>query len=205
MTLDISNLGQTTWEDLDMNKLLIFSTLATLVENSIMWPMWAMKTRQQVQTGAVTHSLSVRRMGGLRSLYKGFLFYAIASLPAYLTYIGTYTYTKSALSTPSADGPVETSKGSFPLTMAPMAAGIMADAACLVLYIPVEIVAQRLQLPTRYSGVQQVLTDMWREDGKSDLKICHLSNCVCRNFSLYGMACLFCIRVSEKRANLSVD
>ena len=170
-----------------------------------MWPMWAMKTRQQVQTGAVTHSLSVRRMGGLRSLYKGFLFYAIASLPAYLTYIGTYTYTKSALSTPSADGPVETSKGSFPLTMAPMAAGIMADAACLILYIPVEIVAQRLQLPTRYSGVQQVLTDMWREDGKSDVKICHLSNCVCRNFSLYGMACLFCIRLPEKRASLSLD
>jgi len=149
-----------------------FGRRLTLVfENSIMWPMWAMKTRQQVQTGAVTQSLSIRRMGGVRSLYKGFLFYAVASLPAYLVYISTYTYAKSALGlhyniSPSDGHPTGTVPGpSIQQTMAPMFAGFIADAACLALYIPVEIVAQRLQLPTRYSGVQQVLTDMWREDG----------------------------------------
>lgn len=146
--------------------------LALVFENSIMWPMWAMKTRQQVQTGAVTQSLSIRRMGGIRSLYKGFLFYAVASLPAYLVYISTYTYAKSALglhynSSPVDVLPTDTVPGpSFQQTMAPMFAGFIADAACLALYIPVEIVAQRLQLPTRYTGVQQVLTDMWREDGE---------------------------------------
>lgn len=134
--------------------------------------MWAMKTRQQVQTGAVTQSLSIRSMGGIRSLYKGFLFYAVASLPAYLVYISTYTYAKSALglhydSSPANGLPADTvPEPSFQQTMAPMFAGFIADAACLALYIPVEIVAQRLQLPTRYSGVQQVLTDMWREDGE---------------------------------------
>jgi hypothetical protein len=29
MTLDISNLGQTEWPDLDLKKLLVFSSLAT--------------------------------------------------------------------------------------------------------------------------------------------------------------------------------
>ncbi len=169
MTVDVSALGTTEWQDLDIKKLLFFTSLATVFENSIMWPAWAMKTRQQVATGAVSHSLSFRKMGGLRSLYRGFCFYAVASLPAYLTYVTTYTYAKSCLGFHYNDaGACSNSQGvpaSFQQIMAPMTAGIIADAACLTLYIPVEIAAQRLQLPTRYTGVRHVLKDMWRENG----------------------------------------
>jgi hypothetical protein len=34
---------------------------------------------------------------GLRGLYKGFLVYSIASLPAYIVYVTSYTWSKSAL------------------------------------------------------------------------------------------------------------
>ena len=46
-----------------------------------------------------------------------------------------------------------------------IAAGIIADAACLGLYCPVEIVVQRLQLPGRYNDLAHVLRDMWKEEG----------------------------------------
>jgi hypothetical protein len=50
---DVSSLGSTEWGDLDVGKLLLFASLATVCENALLWPFWAMKTRQQVQTGAL--------------------------------------------------------------------------------------------------------------------------------------------------------
>ena len=115
-------------------------------------------------------------MGGLRSLYRGCFFYACASLPAYLVYLTTYTYTKSSLGLhyhheqqPAGvaveGGSLNTAAPStFSHVMVPLAAGIIADAACLGLYVPVEIVAQRLQLPTRYVNARDVVRSMWRWD-----------------------------------------
>lgn len=125
-----------------------------------------MKTRQQVQTGEVVAQMSIRSMGGVRALYRGFMFYSMAALPAYLVYLVTYTYSKSALGLSYSDIDSGPNSGSLGQIMAPFAAGLLADAACLGLYMPVEIVAQRLQLPTRYKeGVRHILKDMYREDG----------------------------------------
>ena len=49
MTADLSTLGSTEWRDLDLRKLLLYTSMATIVENGLMWPFWAMKTRQQVR------------------------------------------------------------------------------------------------------------------------------------------------------------
>jgi hypothetical protein len=125
-----------------------------------------------VQTGELASGFGFRKLG-LRSLYRGFAFYAIASLPAYLVYLTAYTYSKSALGLHydysgvvdgggGGDGSSNGSSNSFSQVMAPLAAGIIADAACLGLYTPVEIVAQRLQLPTRYVNAQGVMQEMWR-------------------------------------------
>ena len=150
--MDVSALGATEWEDLDLRKLLLFTSMATVFENSLMWPFWAAKTRAQVQTGELTSGLNLRRMGGLRSLYRGFAFYAWASIPAYLVYLSAYTYSKSALGFHYGASDESTTKGvhgggggggSLTQLMAPLAAGIIADAACLGLYTPVEIIAQR--------------------------------------------------------------
>lgn len=40
MTADVSTLGATEWRDIDVAKLLIFTSLATVLENSLMWPFW---------------------------------------------------------------------------------------------------------------------------------------------------------------------
>lgn len=174
MMADVSTLGSTEWRDLDIKKLVALTSLATVAENALMYPFWCMKTRQQVQSGDVTHHLSFRKMGGLRNLYRGFTFYAIASLPAYLVYLTAYTYSKSALGLhydgkQDAGGAIGGGGSNsvshttgYAQVLAPLAAGIIADAACLGLYMPVEIVAQRLQLPTRYANAREVLHEMWR-------------------------------------------
>lgn len=113
-----------------------------------------MKTRQQVSSGDLSHHLSIRKMGGVRSLYRGCALYAIASLPAYLVYLTAYTYSKSALGLHydgkqdaggvsvggGGGGGISTSVGntnSYGQVLAPLAAGTIADAACLGLYMPV--------------------------------------------------------------------
>jgi CubicO group peptidase (beta-lactamase class C family) len=45
----------------------------------------------------------------------------------------------------------------------PLAAGIFADVASLGLYVPVDVVVQRLQLG-KYSGLRQALKQMWKEE-----------------------------------------
>lgn len=143
-----------------------------------MYPFWCMKTRQQVSSGDLSHHLSIRKMGGVRCLYRGFAFYAIASLPAYLVYLTAYTYGKSALglhydgkqgasgvngSSGSSGSSISVGNtNSYGPMLAPLAAGIIADAACLGLYMPVEVVTQRLHLPTRYANAREIIQAMWQ-------------------------------------------
>ena len=119
---------------------------------------WALKTRQQVERGTAIRALNLKEVG-LRGLYRGFLVYSIASLPAYVVYVTTYTWSKSAL------GFSYTGVSGLGTAMVPLAAGVIADAACLGLYVPVDIVVQRLQLPGRYSSLRHALKEMWAEEG----------------------------------------
>jgi solute carrier family 25 folate transporter 32 len=84
----------------------------------------------------------------------------VASLPAYVVYVTSYTWSKSALGFNY--GPEVSTAAT---AVAPLAAGVIADAACLGFYVPVDVVTQRLQLPGRYTGARQAVTRMWRDEG----------------------------------------
>jgi len=42
---------------------------------------------------------------------------------------------------------------------------VVADLACIGLYVPVDITVQRLQLPGRYKNVTAVVTEIWNTEG----------------------------------------
>lgn len=96
---------------------------------------------------------------------QGFPTYALCSLPAYVVYVTTYTWSKSMLGFHYSSSPTDAGTVGLSAAVAPLAAGIIADAACLGFYVPVEIVVQRLQLPGRYQSTRQVLTTMWQHEG----------------------------------------
>ena len=291
-------IGSISWKDLDLKRLIIFTALATVMENSIMYPFWVMKTRQMAEYATINPSLLQRayelgvdkiskgyinyyyemimQVGVpiLQDFYKGFLLYSFFSLPAYILYVVTYTWSKSAFgflknnneihedntyspglisaspdsmnlksysnqqrqesrvlaikksqdlenkhnilknirnsirnkisdmrgtrlsaTDSSSIGIVSGWKGNIHINeklyntmetlmsvksllmkfilllmapLAPLAAGIFADAISLGFYIPVDIVIQRLQLPELYGGnFNQIVNNMWSQGGVS--------------------------------------
>lgn len=142
----------------------LLTAVGTVVENALVYPFWVMKTRQHADTGkfrAFDPQLFRDTMRlGIRRLYKGFFVYSIASLPSYVIYVTSYTWSKSAMGYSYSH-----ENANMDAAMAPLAAGIFADAASLGLYVPVDVLVQRLQLPGRHKSVRHAILDMWKDGG----------------------------------------
>eukprot|EP00697_Spironema_sp_BW2_P007929 gnl/Spiro4/22382_TR11027_c0_g1_i1.p1 gnl/Spiro4/22382_TR11027_c0_g1~~gnl/Spiro4/22382_TR11027_c0_g1_i1.p1 ORF type:complete len:255 (+),score=27.35 gnl/Spiro4/22382_TR11027_c0_g1_i1:87-851(+) len=137
----------TEWDKLCIWKLIGLSSLTTLLECAIYHPLWVLKTRQQLdksltvshtkQTFALMHTL-VREEGITRGLYRGFWPGTLGTIPPYSAYLVVYQFTKYSL----ARDPCPT----FIQSTSPLIAGIIAEIIALGMYVPVDVVVQRMQL-----------------------------------------------------------
>ena len=194
------------WQDLSIVKLIIFTAIANVLENAIMYPFWSVKTRQQAASGGI-RILNVVTCGKknnifqrLSHLYNGFFMYNIASFPSYFMFFMTYTWSKTAFGyqkDTNTDvslknhqqkdhllGRIEQSSLFNPVTnfvknisknikvvrksfqpLIPLVSGVLAEATSLCLYIPVDIVVQRMQVPNNYDGFGHVVRELWKENG----------------------------------------
>jgi hypothetical protein len=121
------------------------------VEGALVYPFDLVKTRQQASSpsSSAMHRSTLRylnhvvRTDGVRSLYRGFGWSVIGGMPSEVSYYLTYTVLK--------DGMLQTRFGKEHPTAVYLAAGALADATSLVLWVPADLISQRLQ-------VQGVLT-----------------------------------------------
>ncbi len=99
--------------------------------------------------------------GGMRSLYKGFWTSSIGYMPSYASYLMTYSYCKHALGWSN-----EAARDPWKSIYIPLVAGIAADVASLVLYIPVDVVVQRMQLKDApFTGGIDATSRIFKEEG----------------------------------------
>ena len=136
----------------DLNKLAVLTTLYSLVEGFITYPFDLVKTRQQVaprgspatvlSTTQYVHALI--REGGPRSLYRGFGWNVFGGVPSEVAYYATYTHAKDLM--------LQTHNGRQNPGLVFFGAGLLSDAISVLLWVPADIVSQRLQLaPNRAS------------------------------------------------------
>lgn len=163
----MGSLGKINWEDLNPFKLVALTSFSVICETGVTYPLWTIKTHQQVDSVA---SSSVRQayrnltaQGGVKQLYRGFGTYATCSIPSYAAYVTLYNYTKSALGFES--GFKENDCTWHVLALAPMVSGLLADIVSLSLYIPVDLCVQRLQVASKQTSLTSIASELYSQHG----------------------------------------
>ena len=167
-----SSLHSTDWSSVSLPRFCFWMSLFSIAENFLFYPFYLLKTREQADRSAHYRALesarfhlnTVMRKEGARGLYRGFAASSFVSLPAYGLYSGVYTWAKEQLgyhtASPSADDASSSFAGRHPQFVAfaaPFVAGLVADVASIGLYVPGDVIVQRLQLlnsPTRPSRMR---------------------------------------------------
>lgn len=170
------------WNHFNIPKLLGVSAVGYCIENLFAYPLFLIKTREQISTSPKTLNVNagqnifrtIIRENGVRGLYKGYWTASIGGLPSLQAYILTYHFTKHKLAT--AQGPWSseqhrTSKGFSAMNfVAPMFAGFAAEAVSLSLYVPVDVITQQLQLPeNRQKSGSTLFREIARQQGLKGL------------------------------------
>lgn len=122
------------------------TTLYSLCEGIVVYPYELIKTRQQImapnapcnQQGTFEQILRLRQERGLCALYRGFTWNVLGGIPSEVAYYVGYTKAKNVM--------LETSVGKRHPSAVYLAAGAMADALSVFLWVPADVVSQRLQL-----------------------------------------------------------
>eukprot|EP00696_Hemimastix_kukwesjijk_P016659 gnl/Hemi2/5145_TR1797_c0_g1_i1.p1 gnl/Hemi2/5145_TR1797_c0_g1~~gnl/Hemi2/5145_TR1797_c0_g1_i1.p1 ORF type:complete len:346 (-),score=74.77 gnl/Hemi2/5145_TR1797_c0_g1_i1:57-1094(-) len=161
-----------TWAELDVGKFTLVTAAVSVAENVLFYPFHLLKTREQVDKTQKLHALSTKetvamarntvKEGGVRGLYRGFWSSSFGSIPSYVVYLVTYSWTKHMCGWDNPHvAPTQQQK-----IWVPFVAGAIADVASIAFYVPVDVVVQRLQLKdSKYKGVTDAVRSIWKEDG----------------------------------------
>jgi hypothetical protein len=123
----------------------VCATVAT-AEGCITYPFDLVKTRQQTSplSSDMMHRSTLRylkqvvRTDGVRSLYRGFGWSLIGGLPSELSFYLSYTVLK--------DGMMQSRFGKEHQEAVFLSAGALADTLSLILWVPADVISQRLQV-----------------------------------------------------------
>ena len=167
------------WHEVSLPRFCLWMSVFSIAENALFYPFYLLKTREQADRSANYNALeSANRhlraalaKGGVRGLYKGFASSSVVTLPAYGVYSGVYTWAKERM------GLIHNSTAASPDSFAarhpvlisyaaPFLAGLIADIASITLYVPGDVIVQRLQLPNSpYTSFVDATVRIYRREG----------------------------------------
>jgi len=160
-------LASAEWQKLNLARLAVALGLTSLIENIVYHPWWVLKTREQVQFVSSTNNVwmnsyrlasDILKHEGPRALYRGFWPGTLGTLPSGYLYLIVYHKTKHELSQPNVPSSVRLA--------APFISGIAAEAASIGLFVPIDVVTQRMQLQNSAGQNSfQVAKDVVKSEG----------------------------------------
>jgi solute carrier family 25 iron transporter 28/37 len=171
----------TDWHNVDIVRFTLWMSLFSIGENAIFYPFYVLKTREQADrsvnykalASARYHLTSILKTQGVRrGLYRGFFASSIVSLPAYGLYSGVYTWSKEKLGYQHSGTNSSITQSAYQRAYinygAPFLAGLIADVASVVLYVPGDVIVQRMQIANSpYSSFTDACIKVWRSEGIS--------------------------------------
>ena len=137
---------------LNFDRLILAQTMNSFVEAALLYSFHLMTTRLQVSGDYTASSVRaeadrVYSNGGVRSFYRGYVFTSVASIPIELLYRLTYDFNcRSA-------------------QRSPFIAGIMASSLTSLIYVPAEVISQRLQMSARGTSAWQIARSLYHTGG----------------------------------------
>ena len=141
---------------MDIGRLAACTTLYALVEGFLTYPYDLIKTRQQVlapmsgavQLGTFEQMSQLRASRGFGALYRGFGWNVLGGLPSEIAYYVGYTKAKNIM--------LASSIGQNNPSAVYMAAGALAEALSVLLWVPADLISQRLQLAGADMALQPI-------------------------------------------------
>lgn len=132
--------------NIDLRKLAALTTVYSLIEGMITYPYDLVKTRQQMaapgsQVTRLTTTAYVHQIietQGPRALYRGFGWNVLGGVPSEVAYYAVYTQAKQAM--------LQTHLGQRHPSAVFAGAGLLADLVSVLLWVPTDLISQRLQL-----------------------------------------------------------
>lgn len=175
------------WALLSPGAYVAYSTLLGVAQETALYPLDVLKTRQQHDLRLVPRSVGsiLRELWtheGVRGLYRGYLANAFGTWPGQVVYYGGYELSKHMFTralggstAPDEDG-IESSLSPTRRAAVNLAAGAVADISCLLVHQPADIVSQRLMVATyrreedrpdkrRDARGRDIVRDIWRTEG----------------------------------------
>lgn len=157
----------TCWSQVDLFRFSVYMSIFSTAENAVFYPFYVIKTLEQSDRSTSRkpfestryHLHKLLKHRGFGGLYRGFMTSNLTALPAYGVYMGMYTWTKDTLG-------YNSSAPSLASLYAPLVAGFVADAASVALYVPGDVVVQRLQIHNSpYTGFFDACVKIANTDG----------------------------------------
>ena len=166
------------WHEVSLPRFILWMSLFSIAENALFYPFYLLKTREQADRSANYNALeSASRhlrgalaKGGIRGVYKGFVSSSVVTLPAYGVYSGVYTWAKEQIGlTHNSTTSPDSFAARHPVLLsyaAPFVAGLVADIASISLYVPGDVIVQRLQLPNSpYTSFVDATVKIYQREG----------------------------------------
>eukprot|EP01122_Echinamoeba_exundans_P013253 TRINITY_DN5752_c0_g1_i1.p1 TRINITY_DN5752_c0_g1~~TRINITY_DN5752_c0_g1_i1.p1 ORF type:complete len:325 (-),score=37.90 TRINITY_DN5752_c0_g1_i1:111-1085(-) len=164
----MANADEIGWDQLDMGRFAVGSTLMFLGTRTLVYPFSLVKTRLQVQEKGLYNGTSdafvkIAKAEGIRGFYKGFVTVAVGIVPAQGAYITGYELVKSLVE-----------KSPFGNTaLANFLGGAAASLASATVGVPLDVISSRLMLQSpsgeltqrHYKGGMNALTSIFANEG----------------------------------------
>ncbi|KAL5974936.1 hypothetical protein ACLOJK_031612 [Asimina triloba] len=151
-------------DGLEFWQFMVAGSIAGCVEHTAMFPVDTIKTHMQVRPACAAQAViptlrqafgSVLKVEGPAGLYRGVAAMCLGAGPAHAVYFSVYELCKEFLSAGNPNRPV-----------AHAASGVCATVASDAVFTPMDMVKQRLQLPSSpYKGVLDCVGRVLREEG----------------------------------------
>lgn len=131
------------WSQVNKGVFVLANSATSLAEATLLYPFELIKTREQIGSqGMRTIVTNVWRQGGLLGFYRGFLWNAMGGLPSEVLFWVSYNVVKDELSQQHPD---------MPEVAVYLCAGAVADAMSCSIWVPMDIVCQRMQADSLYA------------------------------------------------------
>lgn len=140
---------------------MFYGSVLYFVEQLLVYPSDLLKTRLQVDLRPnnkvwkdwLVLCQHIRKKEGYRGFFRGFTFNTVAGVPAQLVYLATYNWCKEWVE--GLGGPAWKAS-----PMAPLCAGALAEGLTSIVWVPLDVVVQKIQL-------QGGLPEHWESKAKA--------------------------------------
>eukprot|EP00808_Paulinella_micropora_P015360 g35605.t1 len=146
----------------DMRRTMLASALAGMLSRVPCHPIDTMKANAQLNTLESKSVLEIARQtyrrAGVRGMYRGFSIAFVGSAPATMLYLSAYESLRNHLM----EGSGWLQHHPF---VAHLLAGMGAELFSCILWVPIDVVKERLQIGIKYNSTWHAIQTIWRTEG----------------------------------------